>query len=129
MSFKQGVSLGVEAGSVFMAFVTFIVGMGWLANDPYEGGIYGPLMALCAALMLLLMSLDSSVSERHKGLRGALAAIFAGISAYFWIADDMGKRPTDSEVWLGLGLAWYLVLGYAIMTALILTVLFPRKNK
>ena len=129
MTFKQGVYVGVEAGSIFMAIVTFIVGMGWLANDPYEGGIYGPLMALCAALMLLLISLDSSVTERHKAARGALAAVFGGVSAYFWIADNLEKHPTDPDVWLGLGLPWYLVLGYAILTALMVAVFFSKKRE
>ena len=52
LTFSQGLFLVVEASATSMAAVSFIVGMGWVANDPYEGGIYGPLMALCAALML-----------------------------------------------------------------------------
>jgi len=129
LTYKQVVALSVEAGATLMAFVTFVVGMGWIANDPYQGGIHGPLMALCAALMLLLMSLDSSVTKRLRATRGALAAIFGGVSAYFWIADAMGKRPTDSEVWFGLGLAWVLVLVYAVLVAIMLAVFFSKKDE
>ena len=128
LTFSQGVSLSVEAGSIFMAIVTFIVGMGWVANDPYEGGIYGPLMALCAALMLLLISLDSDVTKRHRAVRGSLAAIFGGVSAYFWIADALGKRPTDSDVWLGLGLVWYLVLGYAVLAVMMIGIFISNHD-
>ena len=128
MTFKQGVIMGVEAGTIFMAIVAFVVGMGWMANDPYVGGIYGPIMALCAALMLLLISLDSDVSVRHRTVRGSLAAIFGGVSAYFWIADNLEKRPADPDVWLGLGLAWYLVLGYAV-SAVLIVALFASNNR
>ena len=112
-----------------MAIAAFVVGMGWFANDPYEGGIYGPIMALCAALMLLLISLDTNVTVLRKGVRGTLAALFGGVSAYFWIADNLEKRPTDSEVWLGLGLAWFLVLGYAVATVLIIALFVSDKNE
>lgn len=94
MSFKQGLWLVIESASVFMAIVVFIVGMDWVANDePYTGGIYAPLMALCAALLLLLNSVDVDASKRQKAFRGAFAAIFGGISAYFWIADEIGNDP------------------------------------
>ncbi len=129
MTSKQVVALSVEIGATLMALATFVVGMGWIASDPYQVEMYGPLMALCAALMLLLISLDSNVTERRRATRGALAAIFGGVSAYFWIADAMEKHPTDSEVWLGLGLVWYLVLGYAVFSVLMFTVFFPKKDE
>ena len=114
---------------MLMAVAAFVVGMGWLANDPYKGGIYGPIMALCAALMLLLISLDPNVTDLRKGVRGTLAALFGGVSAYFWIADNLEKRPTDPEVWLGLGLAWYLVLGYGVATVLIVALFVSDKSE
>lgn len=77
MSFKQGLWLVIESASVFMAIVVFIVGMDWVANDePYTGGIYAPLMALCAALLLLLNSVDVDASKRwtHPNGRKRFAA-------------------------------------------------------
>ena len=113
-----------------MAVVVFVVGMGWIANDdPYIGGIYAPLMALCAALLLLLNSLDSDASRRQKAVRGALAAIFGGVSAYFWIADAIGKRPTDPEVWFGFSLAWFLVFAYAVSTTLLIAATLANKDE
>ena len=47
-------------------------------------------------------------------------AIFAGGSAYLWIASAAGKHPTDVYVWGGLGWVLALVIIYALAVALMI---------
>ena len=74
------------------------------------------------------MSLDSDVTKRHRAVRGSLAAIFGGVSAYFWIADNLDKRPTDPDVWFGFGLAWFLVFFYAVLAVIMIGIFISNRD-
>ena len=136
MSFKSLILLTVHLAPIIMAIITFIAAMGLISPyAPETQGIYAPLMALSAALMLLVNSLYSSTAKMLSVtpkmlnvIRGSLAAIFGGVSAYFWVADSMGQPPTDKDVWLGFGLVWYLVFAYAFFAALMIGLTLTNKD-
>ena len=108
---------------VIMAFIAVFAALQSPSSDGKpldEAGIYPPIMALCAALMLLLNSFGEYGPRWLPKIRNPLAAVFGAVSAYLWIADDIGKHPLHHEVWFGLGLAWYMVVIFALIAALII---------
>ena len=91
--------------------------------------IYGPLMAICVALMLLLNSVDPHGPTWRSVTRNVAAAVCGVISAYFWMASELGRHPTDFDVWGGLGLVWVLVAFYAVVAAAIVaTIIVARAD-
>ncbi len=131
MSFKQGLWLVIESASVFMAIVVFIVGMDWVANDePYTGGIYAPLMALCAALLLLLNSVDVDASKRQaESVSRRVRRYIRWNQCLFLDRRRDRKRPTDPDVWLGFSLAWYLVFAYVVLATLMIAAILANKDE
>ncbi len=91
--------------------------------------VYAPLMAICAALTILLNSVDPRAPTWRLVTRNVFAASCGVISAYFWMASELSRHPTDFEVWGGLGLIWILVAFYAVVAAAIVaTIIVARAD-
>ena len=128
---KAIVVLALHLAPVIMALVTAVAAL----NLPFtegqptkDAGIYAPLMALCAALMLLLNSLDANGPKWRQVTRNSFAAIFSAVSAYFWIAGAIERHPLDRDVWYGFGLVWGLVVAFALLAALIIGLTLATKD-
>ncbi len=53
--------------------------------------------------------------------------VFGG-GAHFWIAENLEKPSTRSDVWPGLSLSWILVLAYALLAAMIVALFASKKR-
>ena len=91
--------------------------------------IYAPIMALSAAPMLLVNSFDTDTPKWRQAVRNTLGAIFAGLSAYFWIAEAMEKHPLDGEVWQNLGWLFAVMIVYALIAAVIIVATATSKDE
>ena len=83
----------------------------------HDAAIHAPVMALCAALMLLLNSFNWNGPEWQGRARTSLAGIFSVISAYLWISFAMEKHPLHQDVWGGLGLVTIVAFVAALIYA------------
>ena len=104
---------------VTMALATVIAALQGFVPETgqptHDAAIHAPVMALCAALMLLLNSFNWNGPEWQGRVRTSLAGIFGVVSAYLWIAFAVERHPLHQDVWAGLG----LVTTVAFVAALI----------
>ena len=68
-------------------------------------GIYAPLIAFCAAIMLLFDYWKLG-DGRYRLARRIFIAVATAVSTLLWLADSVETHPTNAKLWGDLGVVW-----------------------